>query len=95
MHIAGVSRGCCSLLRAACGQGSAALWYPPSTGKPYSGFLKQALASMSAVNITAVNVLDNPTYFTNPMQFEIQYECLHDLRHGARPPFVNNTTPAS
>ncbi len=57
--------------------------------------LKQALASMSAVNITAVNVLDNPTYFTNPMQFEIQYECLHDLQHGARPAFVNNTTPAS
>jgi hypothetical protein len=31
-----------------------------------------------------VNVLDNPSYFQNPLQFEIQYECLHDLQHGAR-----------
>ncbi|KAK9826207.1 hypothetical protein WJX81_008381 [Elliptochloris bilobata] len=39
------------------------------------------VAQMSAVNITAVDVLDNPTLFTNPMQFEIQYECLHELQH--------------
>lgn len=31
-----------------------------------------------------MNVLDNPSYFQNPLQFEIQYECLHDLQHGAR-----------
>lgn len=38
---------------------------------------------MTAINITAINVLDNPTLFVNPFQFEIQYECLQDLEHGA------------
>ena len=37
---------------------------------------------MTAINITAINVLDNPTLFVNPFQFEIQYECLQDLQHG-------------
>ena len=37
---------------------------------------------MSAINVTSVQVLDNPL-FANPLQFEIQYECLQDLRHGA------------
>ncbi|CAL8463820.1 g3354 [Coccomyxa elongata] len=36
---------------------------------------------MTAINITAINVLDNPTLFVNPFQFEIQYECLQDLQH--------------
>mmetsp|Transcript_13070 Transcript_13070/g.15773 ORF Transcript_13070/g.15773 Transcript_13070/m.15773 type:complete len:234 (-) Transcript_13070:899-1600(-) len=35
---------------------------------------------MSAVNVTHVNVLDNPSRFTNPIQFEIQYECLFNLQ---------------
>lgn len=38
---------------------------------------------MSAVHITAVNVLDNPAAFLNPLQFEIHYECLADLQEGA------------
>lgn len=37
---------------------------------------------MTAINITAITVLDNPTLFVNPFQFEIQYECLQDLQHG-------------
>jgi histone chaperone ASF1 len=36
-------------------------------------------AAMSAVNITNVAVLDNPTAFLNPFQFEISYECLVPL----------------
>ena len=39
---------------------------------------------MSAINVTSVQVLDNPQFFASPLQFEIQYECLQDLRHGAR-----------
>jgi hypothetical protein len=39
---------------------------------------------MSAISVTSVQVLDNPQFFANPLQFEIQYECLHDLQHGAR-----------
>ena len=35
---------------------------------------------MAAVNVTSVQVLDNPCPFTNPVQFEIQYECLYDLK---------------
>eukprot|EP00240_Pyramimonas_obovata_P014268 CAMPEP_0118926974 /NCGR_PEP_ID=MMETSP1169-20130426/4560_1 /TAXON_ID=36882 /ORGANISM="Pyramimonas obovata, Strain CCMP722" /LENGTH=217 /DNA_ID=CAMNT_0006868643 /DNA_START=484 /DNA_END=1133 /DNA_ORIENTATION=- len=35
---------------------------------------------MSAVNVTQVAILDNPSRFTNPLQFEIQYECLNDLQ---------------
>ena len=37
---------------------------------------------MSAINITSVNVLDNPSLFQNPLQLEIQYECLYPLQHG-------------
>ncbi|CAK9206190.1 unnamed protein product [Sphagnum troendelagicum] len=35
---------------------------------------------MSAVNVTNVTVLDNPSMFTNPFQFEISYECLLPLQ---------------
>mmetsp|Transcript_31052 Transcript_31052/g.35374 ORF Transcript_31052/g.35374 Transcript_31052/m.35374 type:complete len:210 (+) Transcript_31052:128-757(+) len=34
---------------------------------------------MSLVNVTNVVVLDNPTQFTNPFQFEITFECIQDL----------------
>lgn len=43
-------------------------------------------AAMSAVNITNVAVLDNPTAFLNPFQFEISYECLVPLDDGTGPP---------
>ncbi len=39
---------------------------------------------MSAINVTSVEVLDNPTHFANPLQFEIQYECLYQLQHGEK-----------
>jgi histone chaperone ASF1 len=35
---------------------------------------------MSAVNILDVKVLDNPAAYTNPLQFEIEYECLQELK---------------
>jgi len=31
---------------------------------------------MSLINVTNVEILDNPTKFTNPFQFEITFECL-------------------
>lgn len=40
---------------------------------------------MTAINVTSVSVLDNPSLFTNPLQFEIQYECLFDLKDGTLP----------
>jgi len=39
---------------------------------------------MSAVNVTNVTVLDNPSMFLNPFQFEISYECLVPLKDGKR-----------
>ena len=38
---------------------------------------------MAAINVTSVNVLDNPSLFSNPLQFEVSYECLYDLNDGA------------
>lgn len=34
---------------------------------------------MASINVTNVVVLDNPTAFTNPFQFEITFECLRNL----------------
>uniref|UniRef100_A0A0D3GAJ7 t-SNARE coiled-coil homology domain-containing protein n=1 Tax=Oryza barthii TaxID=65489 RepID=A0A0D3GAJ7_9ORYZ len=47
--------------------------------RPAALALAAAAAAMSAVNITNVAVLDNPTAFLNPFQFEISYECLIPL----------------
>ena len=52
---------------------------------------KPHLASiMSLVNVTNVVVLDNPTQFTNPFQFEITFECLQDLNEGMRQPNISS-----
>jgi len=37
---------------------------------------------MAKVNICNVRVLDNPSPFFNPFQFEITFECLEDLPEG-------------
>ena len=37
---------------------------------------------MAKVQLTNVTVLDNPTAFNNPFQFEITFECLEDLADG-------------
>ena len=37
---------------------------------------------MAKVQVTNVTVLDNPTAFLNPFQFEITFECLEDLKDG-------------
>nr|CAB3460780.1 unnamed protein product [Digitaria exilis] len=53
--------------------------FPPPLGSARGCPLPEAAAAMSAVNITNVAVLDNPTAFLNPFQFEISYECLVPL----------------
>lgn len=35
---------------------------------------------MALVNITNVVVMDNPTAYTNPFQFEVTFECLQELQ---------------
>jgi hypothetical protein len=39
---------------------------------------------MSVVNITNIQVLDNPTRLTNPFQFEITFECIAALKNGTK-----------
>jgi len=34
---------------------------------------------MAFVTLTNIGVLDNPTAFTNPFQFEVTFECIHPL----------------
>jgi hypothetical protein len=48
---------------------------------------------MSAVNLTNVAVLDNPTSFVNPFQFEISYECLVALEDGGFASFTPSLLP--
>ena len=40
------------------------------------------LGGMSVVNILNIQVLDNPTKFINPFQFEITFECISPLKEG-------------
>jgi len=35
---------------------------------------------MSCVNVTNIQILDNPSPFANPLQFEISFECITDLQ---------------
>lgn len=49
---------------------------------------------MSAVNVTNVSVLDNPSCFVNPFQFEISYECVSALEDGTTHPARPHATRA-
>lgn len=44
--------------------------------------LGDARSAMALVNVTNVVVLDNPTAFTNPLTFEVTFECLQELDAG-------------
>lgn len=39
---------------------------------------------MSIVNVTNVDVLDNPTAFKSPLTFQVTFECLEALDAGER-----------
>lgn len=40
---------------------------------------------MAYVTLTNISVLDNPTSFLNPFQFEVTFECIHSLDDGTCP----------
>jgi len=42
-------------------------------------FYKRSLSGMAKVHVCNVVVLDNPSHFLNPFQFEITFECIEDL----------------
>lgn len=39
------------------------------------------LKAMAHVNVTNIVVLNNPSSFTSPLQFEVTFECIRELRH--------------
>lgn len=45
-------------------------------------FFFSALETMAKVQVLNVAVLDNPSPFGNPFQFEITFECMEDLPEG-------------
>ena len=45
-------------------------------------FLTSLDHTMAKVQVTNVTVLDNPTAFQNPFQFEITFECVEELTTG-------------
>ena len=40
---------------------------------------------MPLINVTNVIIMDNPTAFLNPFQFQITFECLQELTDGNHP----------
>ena len=46
---------------------------------------------MAAVNVTNVAILNNPALFSQPLQFEIQYECVTNLADGELHPVTQHT----
>ena len=43
---------------------------------------------MAKVRIVDVTVLDNPSKFFNPFQFQITFECTEDLSDGKHPIYI-------
>ena len=43
---------------------------------------------MAKVRIVDVTVLDNPSKFFNPFQFQITFECTEDLSDGKNPTYI-------
>jgi len=44
---------------------------------------------MAKVQLANVAVLDNPSPFLNPFQFEVTFECIEELKEGVRIDFVD------
>lgn len=53
-----------------------------SVSPPFFFFLATKKATMAKVQVLNVAVLDNPSPFGNPFQFEITFECMEDLPEG-------------
>ena len=41
---------------------------------------------MAKVQLCNITVMDNPSPFSNPFQFEITFECIEELKEGEWPP---------
>jgi len=44
---------------------------------------------MAKVQLANVAVLDNPSPFLNPFQFEVTFECIEELKEGMNFDFAN------
>lgn len=65
--------------------GTAARWAGPRRSEPRPHCLC-FFQNMAKVQVNNVVVLDNPSPFYNPFQFEITFECIEDLSEGECPP---------
>ena len=54
---------------------------PPPFPPPYQALLPHTY-TMALVNLTNIVVLDNPTSSTNPITFEVTFECVQELEDG-------------
>ena len=53
-----------------------------SSGTYFFYFFSASSETMAKVQVLNVAVLDNPSRFRNPFQFEITFECMEDLPEG-------------
>lgn len=49
---------------------------------------------MAKVQLVNVAVLDNPSPFLNPFQFEVTFECIEELKEGASSNFISTINRA-
>ncbi len=41
-------------------------------------------SEMAKVQVLSISILDNPTEFSRPFQFEVTFECAENLPHGEK-----------
>lgn len=59
------------------------LWFSQiRKSSPYFKELQNVYPAMSVVSLLGVRVLNNPTSFSAPYEFEITFECLEQLQKG-------------
>lgn len=73
--------------RSGTGAGACALQKSEHPGLPRAALTRSAYClcffqNMAKVQVNNVVVLDNPSPFYNPFQFEITFECIEDLSEG-------------
>lgn len=53
----------------------------------FSNFVRRTMAKVQLANVA---VLDNPSPFLNPFQFEVTFECIEELKEGTNLIFTND-----
>lgn len=75
------------------GRGKGAQDRDTKTGKERKQKKQREGSTMSMINLTKVEVIDNPTNFFNPIQLEIEFEAVCDLLEGPSSSFSSSFFP--